>query len=109
MAADANGEALGLVEVYGLCAAFAALDAGCKAGDVRAEPFDRNKPAKAETLPVPLLVTVKFRGAVADVRAAVEAGRAAAEAVSGVVCTHIIASAEPGIQPMLAISGMDKS
>jgi len=101
--------AVGLIEVYGLAAAFAACDAGCKAGDVTVEPFDRNKPAYADTLPVPLLVTVKFRGAVADVQAAIEAADIAAKAVSGVVCTHIIPNVEPGIEPMLALSGFDRS
>lgn len=98
-----------MIEVYGLVAAFAACDAGCKAADVTVEPFDRNKPAKAETLPVPLLVTVKFRGAVADVRAALQAAEAAAKSVSGVVCTHLIPSADAGIEPMLALNGFDKS
>ena len=33
--------AVGLIEVYGLVAAFAACDAGCKAADVTVEPFDQ--------------------------------------------------------------------
>ena len=37
-------QAVGLIEVYGLVAAFAACDAGCKAADVTVEPFDKNKP-----------------------------------------------------------------
>ena len=56
------GEAVGIVELFGLVAAFAAADAGCKAADVRLEPFDKNKPANADALPVPLIVAVKFRG-----------------------------------------------
>ena len=59
-------------------------DAGCKAANVAMEPFDKNKPANADSLPVPLIVMVKFRGSVADVRAAVEAGAEAAE--SGLWC-----------------------
>lgn len=47
-----------------------AADAGCKAGNVWLEPFDKNKPANADSLPVPLLVTIKFRGSVSDVEAA---------------------------------------
>ena len=47
-------EAVGFLEVFGLVAAFAAGDAGCKAANVRMEPFDRNKPANADSLPVPL-------------------------------------------------------
>ena len=54
-------QAVGLLEVYGLVAAFVAGDAGCKAADVTMETFDKNKPANADKLPVPLLVTVKFR------------------------------------------------
>lgn len=62
-AEDSMEEAVGLLEVYGLVCAFLAADAGCKAADVRLEIFDKNKPANAESLPVPLLVTVKFRAA----------------------------------------------
>ena len=66
------GEAVGIVELYGLVAAFAAADAGCKAANVVLENFDKNKPANADALPVPLIVAVKFRGSVSDVKAAVE-------------------------------------
>ena len=55
-------QAVGFLEVYGLVAAFAAADAGCKAANVTLETFDRNKPANADSLPVPLLITVKYRG-----------------------------------------------
>ena len=72
-------EAVGLLEVFGLVCAFMAADAGCKAADVRLEVFDKNKPANADSLPVPLLVTVKFRGSVAAVEAAMEAGEAVAK------------------------------
>lgn len=47
------GEAVGILEVFGLVCAFMAADAGCKAGNVRLEPFDKNKPANADSLPVP--------------------------------------------------------
>ena len=68
-------EAVGLLEVFGLTCAFLAADAGCKAADVRLETFDKNKPANADSLPVPLLVTVKFRGSVAAVEAAWRQGK----------------------------------
>ena len=57
-------EAVGILEVYGLVCAFMAADAGCKAGNVRLEDFDKNKPANADKLLIPLLVTVKFRGSI---------------------------------------------
>ena len=64
-------EAVGILEVFGLTTAFVAGDAGCKAANVRLEVFDKNKPANADSLPVPLLVCIKFRGSVEDVTAAV--------------------------------------
>ncbi|MBQ7300785.1 MAG: BMC domain-containing protein, partial [Clostridia bacterium] len=84
-------QAVGILEVYGLVAAFVACDAGCKAADVTVENFDKNKPSHPETLSVPLIVVVKFRGSVAAVEAAMDAAEAAANAVSGVVARHIIA------------------
>lgn len=103
------GKAVGIVEVFGLVAAFAACDAGCKAADVTVENFDKNKPANADALPVPLIVCVKFRGNVDAVYAAVDAAKAAAEKVTGVVASHVIASAESDTEHMLKLSGMDKS
>ena len=96
------GEALGLLEVYGLVAAFAAGDAGVKAANVTLEPFDRNKPANADKLPVPLLITVKYRGSVA-------AGEEAAKKVSGVVTKHIIAKPEQDTEKMCKLCAFDKN
>ena len=103
------GMATGIVEVYGLVGAFVACDAGCKAADVVVENFDKNKPANADKLPVPLLVVVKFRGTVANVKAAVDAALEAAERVSGVVSHHIIANVEEDTEKMLKIHGFDKN
>ena len=36
------GEAVGMLEVFGLATAFEAADAGCKAGNVRLATFDKN-------------------------------------------------------------------
>ena len=102
-------EALGLLEVYGLVAAFAAGDAGAKAANVTLEPFDRNKPANADKLPVPLLITVKFRGSVADVTAAVEAGEAVAKEISGVVTKYIIPKPEDDTEKMTKLCAFDKN
>ena len=101
-------EAVGILEVFGLVTAFAAGDAGCKAANVRMEVFDKNKPANADSLPVPLLVTVKYRGSVADVTAAVEAGEQAAKTLGGVVTKHVIPNPEEGTRKMLKISALDK-
>lgn len=101
-------QAVGILEVFGLVTAFVAADAGCKAANVTLEVFDKNKPANADSLPVPLLVTIKFRGSVADVTAAMEAGIQKAESMSGVVQHHIIPNPEEGTEKMLKISALDK-
>lgn len=102
------GKAVGFIEVYGLAAAFVACDAGCKAADVYVETFDKNKPGNPDGLPVPLIVCIKFRGSVSAVKAAIEAAKAAAEQVSGVISTHVIANPEPDTEKMLKLNAFDK-
>ena len=103
------GKAVGIIEVYGLVAAFVACDAGCKAANVTVENFDKNKPGNPDGLDVPLIVAVKFRGSIADVKAAIEAAEEAANTVSGVVCKHIIANVEAGTEKMLKLNAFDKN
>ena len=91
-----------------IIAAFVAGDAGCKAANVRLEVFDKNKPANADSLPVPLLVCIKFRGSVTDVTAAVEAGMEVANRMTGVVQHYVIPNPEEGTEKMLKISALDK-
>lgn len=74
-------DALGLVETRGLVGALEAADAGAKAANVRLLGLERADAA---------LVTVKFLGEVAAVRAAVDAGSAAAQRVGQLVSTHVI-------------------
>ena len=97
-------EALGMIETRGLVAAIEAADAGCKAGNVVIEAIDKNKPANADSLPVPLLVCVKFRGGVADVEAAMAAAEKAALAMTGIYSKHIIPGPDEGAEGMLKLS-----
>lgn len=101
-------QAVGMIEVYGLVAAFAACDAGCKAADVTVEPFDKNKPAKPDGLPVPLQILVKFRGSVESVTAAVEAAEEAVNRITGVVGKRIIPAMSDAAEPMLHLNAFDK-
>lgn len=73
--------ALGLVETKGLVGAIEAADAGLKAADVRLLGSERADAG---------LVTVMFGGDVAAVRAAVDAGAAAAERVGQLISAHVI-------------------
>ena len=101
-------EAAGLLEVFGCVAAFAAADAAAKAANVTIQSIDKNKPANADSLPVPLLVCIKFRGSVTDVTAAVEAGMEVANRMTGVVQHYVIPNPEEGTEKMLKISALDK-
>ena len=103
------GKATGIIEVFGLTAAFVAVDAGCKAANVTVETLDKNKPANADALPGPLIMAIKFRGTVEDVKAAVEAAAVAAEGVSGVITKHIIANTEESTDKMLKLNAFDKN
>ncbi len=100
--------AVGMIEVYGLVAAFAACDAGCKAANVTVETFDKNKPSNPEGLDVPLQVLVKFRGSVENVTEAVEAAAEAADRITGVITKHIIANVENDSEGMLKLNAFDK-
>ena len=74
-------QALGLVETKGLVGAIEAADAGLKAANVRLLSTERADAG---------LVTVMFGGDVAAVRAAVDAGSAAAQRVGQLISAHVI-------------------
>lgn len=76
-----SDRALGLVETRGLIGAIEAADAGCKAANVRLLGSERADAG---------LVTVMFGGDVAAVKAAVDAGAAAAGRVGQLVSSHVI-------------------
>jgi len=75
------GNALGLVETKGLVGAIEASDAMTKAANVELIGYEKIGSG---------LVTVMVRGDVGAVKAAVEAGAAAADRVGQVVSTHVI-------------------
>ncbi len=74
--------ALGLIETKGLIAAIEAADAMAKAADVKI--INKEKVTAA-------LVTIEIMGDVAAVKAAVDAGAAAAQRVGDLVSAHVIA------------------
>lgn len=76
-----QAQSLGLIETFGYTAAVEAVDAACKAADVTFLGYDRVGKG---------LVTVKFTGDIAAVKAAVTAGAAAAERVGRVISVHVI-------------------
>jgi microcompartment protein CcmL/EutN len=75
-------EAIGLIETRGLVGLVEASDAMCKAASVEV----------IKTIPIGGgFVTVVVRGDVGSVRAAVDTGAAAAQAIGELVSSHIIA------------------
>jgi len=90
-----SGQALGLIETRGLVGAIEAADAGTKAAAVE---FAGSEYADAG------LVTVYFRGTVAAVRAAVDAGAAGAERVGEVVSVHVIPRPHPDLDILSNVS-----
>lgn len=81
MGEQAAVEALGMIETRGLVGMIEASDAMAKAAKVRLLGFDKIGSG---------LVTTLCRGEVGAVRAAVEAGAAAAQKVGELVAVHVI-------------------
>ncbi len=74
-------EALGMIETRGLVALVEAADAMAKAAEVKLVKYEKVGGG---------YVTAMCRGDVAAVKAAIDAGAAAAERVGEVVSTHVI-------------------
>ena len=75
--------ALGCIETEGMVAAIAALDAAAKAGWIRDVCYEYVIGPEG-------FVTIKFRGDISDVRAAVEAGQQAASRVTQAYSAQVI-------------------
>ena len=85
-------EALGMVETRGLVAAIEASDQMVKAADVTLIGTEKIGSG---------LVTVMVRGDVGAVKAAVEAGSAAAERLGEVIAVHVIPRPHSDVEKIL--------
>ena len=85
-------QALGMVETKGLIGAIEAADAAVKAADVRLIGQERIGSG---------LVTVMFRGDVAAVKSAVDAGAAAAKRVGDLYGVHVIPRPHDDVEGIL--------
>ena len=90
------GEALGLIETKGLVPAIEAADAMVKAANVR---------LIGKVLVGGGLVTVMVRGDVGAVKAAVDAGGAAAQRVGELVSVHVIPRPHEDVEGILPTIG----
>jgi microcompartment protein CcmL/EutN len=92
-----NGaEALGLIETRGFVALVEASDAMVKAANVRLVSYEKTGGG---------FVTAVVRGDVAAVKAAVEAGAAAANKVGELVSVHVIPRPHAQLDEQLPIGG----
>ncbi len=85
-------EALGMIETRGLTAAIEAADAMVKAAEVTLVGTEKIGSG---------LVSVMVRGDVGAVKAAVEAGSAAAERLGEVIATHVIPRPHGDVEKIL--------
>lgn len=88
------GEALGMVECRGLVAMVEASDAMVKAANVTVVGWEKIGSG---------YVTVMVRGDVAAVRAATDAGAAAARRVGELIAVHVIPRPHPSLEEILPI------
>ncbi len=87
-----SNEALGMVETKGLVGGIEAADAMTKAANVELVGYEKIGSG---------LVTVMVRGDVGAVKAAVDAGSAAANNVGQVVSTHVIPRPHTDVEKIL--------
>lgn len=88
------GEALGMIETRGLVALIEAADAAVKAAKVTLVGWEKIGSG---------YVTALFRGDVAAVRAATDAGAAAARRVGELISVHVIPRPHPSLEECLPI------
>ena len=94
MARELPGEALGLVETRGLVGMIEAADAMCKTANVVFVGWQKVDAG---------LVTAIVRGDVAAVKAATDAGAAAARRVGELVSVHVIPRPHSNLEDVLPI------
>ena len=90
------GEALGMIETRGLVAMIEAADAMVKAANVTLVSWEKVGGG---------LVTALVRGDVAAVKAATDAGAAAASKIGELVSVHVIPRPHPSLEDVLPLGG----
>ncbi|SDY23465.1 BMC domain-containing protein [Eubacterium barkeri] len=87
-----QNEALGMIETKGMVGCIEAADAMVKSANVELTGYEMIGSG---------LITVMVRGDVGAVKAAVDAGAAAADKVGQVVSVHVIPRPHPDVEKML--------
>ena len=100
--------ALGMIEVYGFTTSIVVADKVAKSADVKIVAIDKNKPANADSVDVPLVMVVKFEGGAAEVAAALEAGKQEAEKRNLYIASRIIARQSEDIEWFAHLNALGK-
>lgn len=100
--------ALGMIEVYGFTTAIVVADKVAKTADVRIVAIDKNKPANADKVRVPLVMIVKFEGEAGAVQAALEAGVAEAKKRDLFIVSKVIAGLSPEAEWFAHLSALGR-
>ena len=102
--------ALGMIEVFGFATSIVVADAMAKAADVKVVAIDKNKPANADKVEVPLVMVVKFMGNAGAVQSAHDAGVALAKERGLYITSEVIAGLDDQVDwfAKLSATGRDK-
>ena len=100
--------ALGMIEVFGFATAIVVADAMAKAADVTVVAIDKNKPAAGDSARVPLVMAIKIEGSAAAVTAAIEKGKAEAEARELYITHKVIARQSEDIEWFARLNALGK-
>ena len=102
--------ALGMIEVYGYTTSIVIADAVAKAADVKVVAIDKNKPANADQVEVPLVMVVKFMGNAGAVESALQIGVAEAKRRGLYITSKVIAGLDDQVDwfANLSATGKDK-
>ena len=100
--------ALGMIEVYGFTTAIVVADKVAKSAGVKVVAIDKNKPANADKVEVPLVMAVKFEGGAAEVATAMEAGKAEAEKRNLFITSKIISRQAEEIEWFAHLNALGK-
>lgn len=93
-----NGEAIGMIETLGMVPAIYGADFMLKAADVELVSYENVGST---------LVTVVVQGDVAAVRAAVEAGAAAAASIGKLTASNVIPRPIRAVNEIIAVHGIE--
>ncbi len=102
--------ALGMIEVYGYTTSIVIADTVAKAADVKVVAIDKNKPANADKVEVPLVMVVKFMGNAGAVESALQRGVEEAKRRGLYITSKVIAGLDDQVDwfANLTATGKDK-